>query len=96
MPSSSLSLVKSSLWANRRCLLICSFGAIAHTQYGIDTAAIGGLHTVPGLLKICLAVDICTRGYMLILPQVFGYEDPTLPIGYDIVVGDPASFSDPE
>jgi len=35
-------------------------------QYGIDTAAVGGLQAMPGFL------------------MVFGYEDPTSPLGYGI------------
>ena len=37
-------------------------------QYGIDTAAGGGLQAMPGFL------------------MVFGYEDPTSPLGYGIDV----------
>lgn len=42
----------SSLWANRKCLLICSAVAIASMQYGIDTAAVGGLQAMPGFLMV--------------------------------------------
>jgi len=59
-------LQETSLWANRKCLLICSAVAIASMQYGIDTAAVGGLQAMPGFL------------------MVFGYEDPTSPLGYGI------------
>lgn len=45
-------LRKSSLWANRKCLLICSAVAIASMQYGIDTAAVGGLQAMPGFLMV--------------------------------------------
>jgi hypothetical protein len=62
------SIDKSTLWANRKCLLICSAVAIASMQYGIDTAAVGGLQAMPGFL------------------MVFGYEDPTSPLGYGIDV----------
>jgi hypothetical protein len=37
-------------------------------QYGIDTAAVGGLQAMPGFL------------------MVFGYEDPSSPLGYGIDV----------
>ncbi|EAT88226.1 hypothetical protein SNOG_04466 [Parastagonospora nodorum SN15] len=60
------SIDKSTLWANRKCLLICSAVAMASMQYGIDTAAVGGLQAMPGFL------------------MVFGYEDPTSPLGYGI------------
>jgi len=62
------SIDKSTLWANRKCLLICSAVAMASMQYGIDTAAVGGLQAMPGFL------------------MVFGYEDPTSPLGYGIDV----------
>lgn len=45
-------------------------------QYGIDTAAVGGLQAMPGFLK------------------VFGYEDPTSPLGYGIDVSHQTYFSD--
>lgn len=40
-------------------------------QYGIDTAAVGGLQAMPGFL------------------MVFGYEDPSSPLGYGIDVNLP-------
>jgi hypothetical protein len=45
-------LKESTLWANRKCLLICSAVAIASMQYGIDTAAVGGLQAMPGFLMV--------------------------------------------
>jgi hypothetical protein len=62
------SVDRSTLWANRKCLLICSAVAIASMQYGIDTAAVGELQAMPGFL------------------MVFGYEDPSSPLGYGIDV----------
>jgi hypothetical protein len=61
-------LKDSTLWTNRKCLLICSAVALASMQYGIDTAAVGGLQAMPGFL------------------MMFGYEDPTSPLGYGIDV----------
>lgn len=43
---------ESSLWANRKCLLICCIVSMANAQYGFDTAAIGGLQAMPGFLKV--------------------------------------------
>ncbi|KAF2850685.1 general substrate transporter [Plenodomus tracheiphilus IPT5] len=60
------SLQHSTLWSDLKCLLICSAVAIASMQYGIDTAAVGGLQAMPGFL------------------MVFGYKDPTSPLGYGI------------
>ncbi|RMZ66815.1 sugar transporter [Pyrenophora seminiperda CCB06] len=57
---------QTTLWANRKCLLVCSAVAIASMQYGIDTTAIGGLQAMPGFL------------------MVFGYKNPTSPLGYGI------------
>jgi hypothetical protein len=45
-------LQETTLWANRKCLLICSAVAIASMQYGIDTAAVGGLQAMPGFLMV--------------------------------------------
>lgn len=42
----------SSLWANRKCLLMCSAVAVASMQYGIDTAAVGGIQAMPGFLMV--------------------------------------------
>lgn len=64
------SVDRSSLWANKKCLIICCAVALANTQYGLDTAAVGGLQAMPGFLR------------------VFGYEDPSLPLGYGIDVSD--------
>jgi hypothetical protein len=46
------SLDTSTLYENRKCLLICSAVAIASMQYGIDTAAVGGLQAMPGFLMV--------------------------------------------
>ncbi|KAI2618411.1 general substrate transporter [Hypoxylon sp. NC1633] len=43
---------ESSLWANRKCLLICATVAIANMQYGLDSAAIGSLQAMPGFLEV--------------------------------------------
>ncbi|KAH9897475.1 general substrate transporter [Xylariomycetidae sp. FL2044] len=45
-------LPETSLWANRKCLLICATVAIANMQYGLDSAAIGSLQAMPGFLKV--------------------------------------------
>ncbi|PSN70692.1 maltose permease MAL61 [Corynespora cassiicola Philippines] len=53
MPSSSSSSIKqSSLWANKKCLLICCLVSFANLQYGIDTSAVGGMMAMPGFLKV--------------------------------------------
>jgi len=45
-------LPESSLWANRKCLLICSVVAIANMQYGLDSACLAGLQAMPGFLAV--------------------------------------------
>ncbi|KAI1751996.1 general substrate transporter [Xylaria castorea] len=45
-------IAETSLWANRRCLLICAIVAIANMQYGLDSAAVGSLQAMPGFLKV--------------------------------------------
>ncbi|KAJ8107956.1 hypothetical protein ONZ43_g6572 [Nemania bipapillata] len=49
---STSQLVETSLWANRKCLLICATVAIANMQYGLDSAAIGALQAMPGFLAV--------------------------------------------
>jgi hypothetical protein len=46
------SIKETSLWANRKCLTMCAIVSIANMQYGIDTAAVGGLQAMPGFLKV--------------------------------------------
>ncbi|CAE7001266.1 hypothetical protein PTNB85_09070 [Pyrenophora teres f. teres] len=43
---------ETTLWANRKCLLVCSAVAIASMQYGIDTTAVGGIQAMPGFLMV--------------------------------------------
>ncbi|KAL1622051.1 hypothetical protein SLS54_005116 [Diplodia seriata] len=43
---------QTSLWANRKCLLICTIVSIANMQYGLDSAAVGGLQAMPGFLVV--------------------------------------------
>ncbi|EKG10332.1 General substrate transporter [Macrophomina phaseolina MS6] len=50
--SETLKIPHTSLWANRKCLLICSIVSIANMQYGLDSAAIGGLQAMPGFLVV--------------------------------------------
>jgi MFS family permease len=47
-----ITLKESSLWANRKCLFICCIVSIANLQYGLDSAAVGGLQAMPGFLKV--------------------------------------------
>ena len=57
-----------SLYAHRKCLIICAVVAVANMQYGFDSSGVGALQAMPGFLK------------------VFGFEDPSLPLGYGIDV----------
>lgn len=45
-------LPETSLWANRKCLLICAIVAIANMQYGLDSAVIASLQAMPGFLVV--------------------------------------------
>lgn len=45
-------LPETSLWANRKCLLICAIVAIANMQYGLDSAVIASLQAMPGFLIV--------------------------------------------
>lgn len=50
--TSEAHLPENSLWANRKCLLICAIVAIANMQYGLDSAVIGSLQAMPGFLIV--------------------------------------------
>ncbi|OCT44893.1 putative sugar transporter [Cladophialophora carrionii] len=50
--TSQVTLPVTSLWANRKCLIIACIVATANTQYGFDSAAIGALQAMPGFLKV--------------------------------------------
>lgn len=41
-----------SLYAHRKCLLICVTVAVANMQYGFDSSGVGGLQAMPGFLKV--------------------------------------------
>ncbi|KAI1098703.1 general substrate transporter [Jackrogersella minutella] len=43
---------ETSLWVNRKCLLICAIVAIANMQYGLDSAAMASLQAMPGFLEV--------------------------------------------
>ncbi|KAF2206063.1 putative transporter [Delitschia confertaspora ATCC 74209] len=45
-------LKNSSLWANRKCLIICCIVSSANMQYGFDTATVGAFQAMPGFLKV--------------------------------------------
>ncbi|KAF2180366.1 general substrate transporter [Zopfia rhizophila CBS 207.26] len=48
----TVTITDTSLWANRKCLLICCIVSIANMQYGFDSAAVGALQAMPGFLKV--------------------------------------------
>ncbi|KAI0007457.1 general substrate transporter [Xylariaceae sp. FL0662B] len=50
--TAAVKIPETSLWANRKCLLICAIVAIANMQYGLDSAAIGSLQAMPGFLAV--------------------------------------------
>lgn len=43
---------QTSLWRNRKCLIIACIVSTANMQYGFDSAAIGALQAMPGFLKV--------------------------------------------
>ncbi|KAI1359769.1 general substrate transporter [Xylaria arbuscula] len=49
---STSQLAETSLWANRKCLLICAIVAIANMQYGLDSVVVGSLQATPGFLEV--------------------------------------------
>ncbi|KAK4164745.1 general substrate transporter [Cladorrhinum sp. PSN259] len=50
--ASSSHLPETSLWANRKCLLICALVSTANLQYGLDTITLSNLQAMPGFLKV--------------------------------------------
>lgn len=50
--SQAFEIPQTSLWENRKCLLICCVVSIANLQYGLDSAAVGGLQAMPGFLRV--------------------------------------------
>ncbi|KAK8016585.1 hypothetical protein PG993_014774 [Apiospora rasikravindrae] len=61
-------LPDTSLWANRRCLLICIVVSLANMQYGLDSAIVGSLQAMPGFLKVFGYEDpsaVATKGYAI-------------------------------
>ncbi|KAI0399012.1 general substrate transporter [Xylaria palmicola] len=48
----SSKIPETSLWANRKCLLICAVVAVANMQYGLDSAAVAQFQAMPGFLKV--------------------------------------------
>ncbi|KAK3367616.1 general substrate transporter [Podospora didyma] len=55
-------LPETSLWANRKCLLICSVVAIANMQYGLDSACLASLQAMPGFLMVFGHKDAKAQG----------------------------------
>ncbi|CAK7236758.1 hypothetical protein SCUCBS95973_009719 [Sporothrix curviconia] len=55
-------LGESSLWANRKCLLICAVVAVANMQYGLDSAIVASLQAMPGFLKVFGHADPTAAG----------------------------------
>ncbi|XTI89786.1 general substrate transporter [Cenococcum geophilum] len=47
-----VTIAETSLWKNRRCLLICCIVSSASMQYGFDSHAVGALQAMPGFLKV--------------------------------------------
>ncbi|KAG8624009.1 hypothetical protein KVT40_008985 [Elsinoe batatas] len=52
MADHKVTIPETSLWANRKCLVICCIVSIANMQYGLDSAAVGGLQAMPGFLAV--------------------------------------------
>ncbi|KAK0625128.1 major facilitator superfamily domain-containing protein [Bombardia bombarda] len=45
-------LPETSLWKNRKCLLICAVVATANMQYGVDSTVMASLQAMPGFLAV--------------------------------------------
>jgi hypothetical protein len=57
MSSNQIVIPDTSLWANRKCLIIACIVATANMLYGFDSAAVGALQAMPGFLKVFGFVD---------------------------------------
>ncbi|KIH86454.1 sugar transporter [Sporothrix brasiliensis 5110] len=55
-------LAETSLWANRKCLVICAVVAVANMQYGLDSAIVASLQAMPGFLKVYGHADPTAAG----------------------------------
>ncbi|KAK3323362.1 general substrate transporter [Cercophora scortea] len=42
----------SSVWANRKCFLVCCLVSMANLEYGLDSGVIGTLQAIPGFLAV--------------------------------------------
>lgn len=56
------SIDTTTLWQNRKCLLLCSLVSMANLQYGFDLAAVGSLQAMPGFLKVFGYADPSAEG----------------------------------
>lgn len=43
---------ETTLWENRKCLLMCGIVAVANMQYGLDSACLASLQAMPGFLRV--------------------------------------------
>jgi MFS transporter, SP family, sugar:H+ symporter len=50
-------LTKTTLWENRKSILICSIVAMSSFQYGLDFSLIGGFQAMPGFLEVFGVLD---------------------------------------
>lgn len=50
-------LTKTTLWENRKSILICSIVAMSSFQYGLDFSLIGGFQAMPGFLEVFGVAD---------------------------------------
>lgn len=58
----TLRLPETSLWANRKCLMMCAIVAVANMQYGLDSACLASLQAMPGFLQVFGYPDPNLRG----------------------------------
>lgn len=70
--SNPIESLETSLWANRKCLLICAIVSIANMQYGLDSACLASLQAMPGFLRVFGYPDPAQNGgYGIDVPQPF-------------------------
>jgi len=83
--STASTLPLTSLWANRKCLLICATVAIANMQYGLDSAAIASLQAMPGFLRVFGYPDPEAAGGYAIGVSLLGRNRKASPVVTDMI-----------
>lgn len=61
---------ENSLWANRKCIIICCAVSAANLQYGLDTSIVGGLQGTTRLIHVMLLLILRFASYAWVSESV--------------------------